>query len=190
MFEMDGQLFHDARASSLPDGNSTSPQRPDLVLGVSLIPPGGQTRTQWINPAAFAIPANGTCGNAGRNPVRAPGAGRTQSFLPEQIYQTIAPLWIVGLGFCLKSDSGKRFRTVGWMYATQNAKSADIVSALANSPPAPMIQVSFVRPCKHRKRMIGRAGPRDSDDDSGGARTISGIHTHGNLTAARRRLGG
>ena len=42
--------------------------------------------------------------------------GRTQSFLPEQIYQTIAALWIVGLFFCLKTDSGKRFRTVGWMY--------------------------------------------------------------------------
>lgn len=42
--------------------------------------------------------------------------GRTQSFLPEQIYQTIAPLWIVGLVFCLKTDSGKRFRAVGWTY--------------------------------------------------------------------------
>ena len=42
--------------------------------------------------------------------------GRTQSFLPDQIYQTIAPLWIVGLVFCLKTDSGKRFRAVGWMY--------------------------------------------------------------------------
>lgn len=44
------------------------------------------------------------------------GLGRTRSFLPEQIYQTIAPLWIVGLVFCLKTDSGKRFRTVGWVY--------------------------------------------------------------------------
>src|ERR1700722_20237947 len=42
--------------------------------------------------------------------------GRTQSFLPDQITNTIAPLWIAGLFFCLKSDSGKRFRTVGWMY--------------------------------------------------------------------------
>lgn len=42
--------------------------------------------------------------------------GRTQSFLPDQIYQTIAPLWIVGLVFCLKTVSGKRFRAVGWMY--------------------------------------------------------------------------
>ncbi|MGA2739712.1 MAG: glycosyltransferase family 39 protein [Bryobacteraceae bacterium] len=42
--------------------------------------------------------------------------GRTQSFLPDQIYLTIAPLWLVGLFFCLKTVSGKRFRTVGWMY--------------------------------------------------------------------------
>jgi 4-amino-4-deoxy-L-arabinose transferase-like glycosyltransferase len=42
--------------------------------------------------------------------------GRTQSFLPEQVYQTIAPLWIAGLAFCLRAVSGKRFRAVGWMY--------------------------------------------------------------------------
>jgi hypothetical protein len=60
-------------ASALPDGNPTSPPRPDLVPGVSLLPPGGQTPTAWINPAAFAIPVNGTWGNAGRNLVRAPG---------------------------------------------------------------------------------------------------------------------
>lgn len=42
--------------------------------------------------------------------------GRTRSFLPDQFYLTIAPLWIVGLVFCLKSDSGKRFRAVGWVY--------------------------------------------------------------------------
>ena len=42
--------------------------------------------------------------------------GRTQSFLPDQFTHTIAALWIAGLFFCLKSDSGKRFRAVGWMY--------------------------------------------------------------------------
>jgi hypothetical protein len=59
-------------ASALPDGNSTSPQRPDIVPGVSLIPVGGQTPQHWINPAAFSIPANGKWGNAGRNLGRAP----------------------------------------------------------------------------------------------------------------------
>jgi hypothetical protein len=60
-------------ASALPDGNSTSPQRPNIVPGVSLMPPGGQTPQDWINPAAFSIPANGTWGNAGRNLIRGPG---------------------------------------------------------------------------------------------------------------------
>jgi hypothetical protein len=68
-------------ASSLPDGNSTSPQRPNLVPGVSLIPTGGQTPQDWINAAAFAIPANGTWGNAGRNLVRAPGAWQIDAAL-------------------------------------------------------------------------------------------------------------
>ena len=36
-----------------PDGASGT-QRPDLVPGVSLTPPGGRTVAEWINPAAFA----------------------------------------------------------------------------------------------------------------------------------------
>jgi hypothetical protein len=60
-------------SSSVPDGNTTD-QRPDLVPGVSLTPPGGRSIAQWINPAAFAMPANGTFGNAPRDAVRGPGA--------------------------------------------------------------------------------------------------------------------
>ncbi|HEY0163070.1 MAG TPA: TonB-dependent receptor [Edaphobacter sp.] len=60
-------------SSSVPDGNTTS-QRPDLVPGVSLTPPGGRGIRQWINPAAFAMPVNGTFGNAPRNLLRGPGA--------------------------------------------------------------------------------------------------------------------
>ncbi len=71
-------------ASALPDGNSTSPQRPDLVPGVSLIPPGGQTINQWINPAAFAVPAAGKWGNAGRNLVRAPGVWQVDAALTKR----------------------------------------------------------------------------------------------------------
>jgi hypothetical protein len=59
-------------ATALPDGNSQN-QRPNLVPGVSLVPAGGRTITQWINPAAFALPANGQWGNAGRNIVDGPG---------------------------------------------------------------------------------------------------------------------
>jgi hypothetical protein len=60
-------------SSSVPDGNTTS-QRPDLVPGVSLTPIGGKSIGEWINPAALAVPADGTFGNAPRNISRGPGA--------------------------------------------------------------------------------------------------------------------
>jgi len=58
--------------ADVPDGN-TSGQRPDLVPGVSVYPAGGPTFAQWLNPAAFAIPARGTWGNAGRVVATGPG---------------------------------------------------------------------------------------------------------------------
>jgi hypothetical protein len=62
-----------ARSSAdVPDGN-TSGQRPDLVSGVSVYAVGGPTFAQWLNPAAFAIPARGTWGNAGRVVATGPG---------------------------------------------------------------------------------------------------------------------
>jgi hypothetical protein len=60
------------KTTDMPDGNNAG-QRPNIVPGVSLIPSGGQTIGNWINPAAFSIPALGTWGNAGRALVRAPG---------------------------------------------------------------------------------------------------------------------
>jgi hypothetical protein len=54
-----------------PDGNSGT-QRPDLVPGVSLIPPGGRNIHHWINPAAFALPA-GEFGDAPRDLFPGPG---------------------------------------------------------------------------------------------------------------------
>jgi len=54
-----------------PDGASGT-QRPNLVPGVSLTPPGGKTVSEWINPAAFATPA-GEFGTALRNFIRGPG---------------------------------------------------------------------------------------------------------------------
>ena len=47
--------------------------RPNYVAGQPLTPPGGSTPGHWINAAAFAVPANGTFGNLGRNAFRAPG---------------------------------------------------------------------------------------------------------------------
>jgi hypothetical protein len=54
-----------------PDGASGS-ERPDRVPGVSLTPPGGRTVAEWINPAAFALPA-GEFGTAPRNLFAGPG---------------------------------------------------------------------------------------------------------------------
>jgi len=54
-----------------PDGASGT-ERPDLVRGISLTPPGGRTVAEWINPAAFATPG-GEFGNAPRDLVRGPG---------------------------------------------------------------------------------------------------------------------
>jgi Carboxypeptidase regulatory-like domain/TonB dependent receptor len=59
-----------------PDGNSGT-QRPDLVPGVSLTPPGGRSVAEWINPAAFTTPlitATKWYGDAPRDLVRGPGA--------------------------------------------------------------------------------------------------------------------
>jgi hypothetical protein len=66
-----------------PDG-ATGTQRPDLIPGVSLTPPGGKTVAQWINPAAFTNPA-GEFGSAPRNLLRGPGTwqvdlGATKKF--------------------------------------------------------------------------------------------------------------
>jgi hypothetical protein len=60
------------KTTDVLDGNNAA-QRPNIVSGVSLTPPGGQTISEWINPAAFSIPAKGTWGNAGRNIARGPG---------------------------------------------------------------------------------------------------------------------
>jgi len=59
-------------ASALADGNNSSPQRPNLVPGLSLFPSGGQTPSNWINLAAFSVPAPGTWGDLGRNAFRGP----------------------------------------------------------------------------------------------------------------------
>jgi len=62
----------DRTATADPDGN-TNNQRPNVILGVPLIPGGGATPSQWINPSVFAVPAAGTFGDAPRDAGRAPG---------------------------------------------------------------------------------------------------------------------
>jgi hypothetical protein len=75
-------------AATLPDGNTMSPQRPDLVPGVSLIPGGGRTPQNYINKTAFALPAAGTFGNAPRNLLRAPGTWQADIALQKGLFTT------------------------------------------------------------------------------------------------------
>ena len=76
-------------SSYIASDGASGTERPDLVPGVSLTPPGGRTVAQWINPMAFATPA-GEFGTAPRDLVRGPGAwqidlGAAKTFsLPER----------------------------------------------------------------------------------------------------------
>ena len=69
-----------------PDGASGT-QRPDLVPGVSLTPPGGKTIAEWINPAAFAAPA-GEFGTAPRDIGRGPGTWQMDLGLAKHVSLT------------------------------------------------------------------------------------------------------
>jgi hypothetical protein len=69
-------------ASTLPDGNASS-QRPDLVPGVSIYA-AHQSVDNWFNPAAFAVPANGTWGSLGRYAARGPGFYQIDTALQKQ----------------------------------------------------------------------------------------------------------
>ncbi len=75
-------------AASLPDGNTMSPQRPNLLPGFSLVPTGGRTPQLYISKAAFALPAAGTFGNAPRNLLRAPGTWQVDASLQKGLFTT------------------------------------------------------------------------------------------------------
>jgi hypothetical protein len=71
---------------SVPGGLAISgEERPNLVPGVSLTPAGGSTPQDWINAAAFSMPAPGTFGNLGRNAFRAPGISDVDLTLAKDI---------------------------------------------------------------------------------------------------------
>lgn len=69
-------------AAQLPDGNNSG-QRPNLVPGVSIYPTN-QSITNWLNPAAFSAPANGTWGNLGRYMANGPGMFEIDSTLQKR----------------------------------------------------------------------------------------------------------
>jgi hypothetical protein len=71
-------------SSALPDGNNNN-QRPNLVPGVSLVPAGGSTATDWINIAAFSVPANGTWGNLGKNAFNGPALWQIDTALSKRV---------------------------------------------------------------------------------------------------------
>jgi hypothetical protein len=70
------------KAGDLPDGN-TSGQRPNLIPGVPIYA-ANQTIHNWFNPAAFALPAKGTWGNAGRYIANGPGMFEIDSSLQKR----------------------------------------------------------------------------------------------------------
>ncbi|MDR1990663.1 MAG: TonB-dependent receptor [Acidobacteriaceae bacterium] len=72
------------RATDMPDGNTLSAQRPDLVPGVPLYLDYATTGL-WLNPAAFAVPAPGTWGNLPRNAVRGPGLFQVDTALTKRV---------------------------------------------------------------------------------------------------------
>jgi hypothetical protein len=64
-------VTEDRSSTSVATGYTTS-QRPNLMPGASLAPPGGRTIRQWINPAAFSLVTNSGYGDAPRNIARGP----------------------------------------------------------------------------------------------------------------------
>jgi hypothetical protein len=80
-------VTEDRSSTSVATGYTTN-QRPNRVPGVSLIPPGGRTINQWINPAAFSLVTNSEYGNAPRNVARGPSLLQTDIGMAKDIALT------------------------------------------------------------------------------------------------------
>jgi hypothetical protein len=60
-------------------------ERPNYIWGVPLTPPSGSRPQEWVNSAAFSVPANGTFGNLGRNAFRAPSISQVDLALAKDV---------------------------------------------------------------------------------------------------------
>ncbi len=80
-------VTEDRSSNSVATGYTTN-QRPNLVPGVPLAPPGGRTIAKWINPAAFVPVAGSGYGNAPRNIARGPNLWQTDLGLAKRIRLT------------------------------------------------------------------------------------------------------
>lgn len=58
--------------ADMPDGNVTSPQRPNVIPSATQVP-AIQNATNWLNLSAFVVPVTGAWGNLARNSVVGPG---------------------------------------------------------------------------------------------------------------------
>jgi hypothetical protein len=77
-------VTEDRSSNSVATGYTTN-QRPNLVPGVRLVPPGGKTIGKWINPAAFVPVAGSGYGDTPRNVARGPNLWQTDLGLAKRI---------------------------------------------------------------------------------------------------------
>jgi hypothetical protein len=116
-------------ASALPDQNNGS-QRPNVVAGQSLYATN-QSLSNWLNPAAFSVPAAGTWGNAGRDLVRAPGHWQLDTAVEKRFHT-----W-ERLAFTFRAEAFNVFNVAQYGIPVVNASSSTyglINSAFSKSP--------------------------------------------------------
>ena len=71
-------------AAAIPDNNTSSTQRPNVVPGVNIVP-ANQSVNNYLNLQAFSLPAAGIFGNAGRNLARGPSQWQIDTALEKRI---------------------------------------------------------------------------------------------------------
>jgi hypothetical protein len=120
-------------ASALPDGLNSN-QRPNIIPGQPLYA-DNKGVDLWLNPSAFAIPANGQWGNAPRNAVRVPGLCQVDLSLDKRFALTER------MGLSFRADVFNLFNhaqigkpNVKWTDPSLGATFGTITSAFTSSP--------------------------------------------------------